>query len=698
MAELFSFRNMPKAHCLPPHAIAFGLALVLGLANMHQPGFAQHLDKAKYLKPRLAKAAQNTPLVAGNDFYEIVMERFVGAGVGLFSVRTGSRHPVTIADPGNPKPQDLLTGASDSLAGSSYTTIRSYRSQTDYVQTQFPDSANGFRVFWLDHSFISDDSVVADTNFIKPIISDRGTITGFRVTYHLPGLPQPDGIIITDTLAITEILNAHGESFADAWVEVTTIVKNTGTQPTTLGIRYLWDLNIGGDDGPVLRQRGGDPFGPNEMSQVPVDFAYYVAEANDTLRNTDGSIKVLPPAYNFFGSAITPATLKRTGLQPERMQQVFWPLAFFNAFDYQTDDSLRVVGGLNDPLSRLTGGDNAIQYFWGESPNRALTLWPGQSAEFTQGLFGSLPNAEPSTVVDWIPPMCEIVAVHPGPPKRLEIMVQDFESGVRSIRVRDENNVRVDIPDFELGTTEHLHIQATALDPTQPFSLTIAVRDLVGNVSTCDPILLTLQPDLNITEYRLAPAAVDRYFYINNQGVEQIEVELNAYHFILRTSNAFGKDVFKMPAQGDMSIDIANSLKPEHNAMVLRFAGPPGSRADVILADMNMKPEVDLVLGDGPVPREFTLAQNLPNPFHGRTTIRFELPPGLSEKRHVKLAIYNMLGQSVRTLVDMDLPTTSHQMEWDGRDELGRDVAAGVYFYRLTSGELHLTRKMVLLQ
>ncbi len=93
-------------------------------------------------------------------------------------------------------------------------------------------------------------------------------------------------------------------------------------------------------------------------------------------------------------------------------------------------------------------------------------------------------------------------------------------------------------------------------------------------------------------------------------------------------------------------------------------------------------------------PLEFALAQNYPNPFNPETTIRYQL----DKTGPVKLAIYNLLGQSVRTLVDQTQNAGEHVVNWDGRDDLGREVSSGVYLYRLKSGELLATRKLALIR
>ena len=62
-----------------------------------------------------------------------------------------------------------------------------------------------------------------------------------------------------------------------------------------------------------------------------------------------------------------------------------------------------------------------------------------------------------------------------------------------------------------------------------------------------------------------------------------------------------------------------------------------------------------------------------------------------------ELSVFNLLGQKVRTLANAVMPAGVYRAEWDGRDDRGRQVASGIYLYRLKSGETVLTRKMVLL-
>ena len=92
------------------------------------------------------------------------------------------------------------------------------------------------------------------------------------------------------------------------------------------------------------------------------------------------------------------------------------------------------------------------------------------------------------------------------------------------------------------------------------------------------------------------------------------------------------------------------------------------------------------------LPTDFTLGQNYPNPFNPSTIIPYQLPAS----GHVRLEVFNVLGQRLATLVDAERPAGAHTAQWDGTDAAGRAVGAGVYIYRLSSGGMTESRRMVL--
>jgi hypothetical protein len=90
----------------------------------------------------------------------------------------------------------------------------------------------------------------------------------------------------------------------------------------------------------------------------------------------------------------------------------------------------------------------------------------------------------------------------------------------------------------------------------------------------------------------------------------------------------------------------------------------------------------------------FSLKQNYPNPFNPACNIQYALPTDC----HVILAVYNILGQKVKVLVDAYQSAGPKSVEWDGKDDQGRDVTSGVYFYRMQAGDFVHLKKMVLLK
>jgi hypothetical protein len=94
------------------------------------------------------------------------------------------------------------------------------------------------------------------------------------------------------------------------------------------------------------------------------------------------------------------------------------------------------------------------------------------------------------------------------------------------------------------------------------------------------------------------------------------------------------------------------------------------------------------------LPAAYALHQNYPNPFNPVTTIQYDLP----ENSQVQVAIYDMLGRKVRTLVSGFENAGFKAVQWQGRNDFGRSVGAGVYIYQIQAGDFLQTRKMILLK
>ncbi|RPJ49373.1 MAG: T9SS C-terminal target domain-containing protein, partial [Candidatus Latescibacterota bacterium] len=98
------------------------------------------------------------------------------------------------------------------------------------------------------------------------------------------------------------------------------------------------------------------------------------------------------------------------------------------------------------------------------------------------------------------------------------------------------------------------------------------------------------------------------------------------------------------------------------------------------------------VEGEGTAASAPLLHRATPNPFGPQTTIRF----AVASSGRVTLALYDLAGRRVRILEDRVLGAGLHQSEWNGRDDAGRDVSSGVYFYRLEEGNRVRSGRLVL--
>lgn len=133
---------------------------------------------------------------------------------------------------------------------------------------------------------------------------------------------------------------------------------------------------------------------------------------------------------------------------------------------------------------------------------------------------------------------------------------------------------------------------------------------------------------------------------------------------------------------------VAKAILVEDNVPFV----PHGSAT--ILPKATMPPEEELDLEADQVITEYELQQNYPNPFNAGTLITFALP----QAERVSLAIYDVTGRLVKTLVAGDYDAGKHEIFWDGRAEDGAIVASGLYLYRLSAGSFVAQRKLTLMK
>jgi aminopeptidase N len=102
----------------------------------------------------------------------------------------------------------------------------------------------------------------------------------------------------------------------------------------------------------------------------------------------------------------------------------------------------------------------------------------------------------------------------------------------------------------------------------------------------------------------------------------------------------------------------------------------------------------DVLSPDPLLPQTAQIDQNFPNPFNGGTTITIRLP----NRTHAAVCVYDLLGRRLATLSEGVLEPGKHPLRWEGRDDVGRPLASGVYFVRLETAASTVTRQLLLIR
>lgn len=198
----------------------------------------------------------------------------------------------------------------------------------------------------------------------------------------------------------------------------------------------------------------------------------------------------------------------------------------------------------------------------------------------------------------------------------------------------------------------------------------------VENADIEDTVKLSLLDKLLAAEHK------------KEQGLEWLEAGNTnlATNMFTAAANILRAFINHVEAQRDKAIDRrdANHFIARADDIIWRLEG---GIWDGVLPKIATEEEGKPVHG-------FELFHNYPNPFNPRTEIKYALPNDC----HVKLTIYNILGQRVRVLVDEYQSAGHKSVKWDGKDEQGREVSSGVYFYRIQAGDFVQSKKMVLMK
>jgi hypothetical protein len=179
---------------------------------------------------------------------------------------------------------------------------------------------------------------------------------------------------------------------------------------------------------------------------------------------------------------------------------------------------------------------------------------------------------------------------------------------------------------------------------------------------------------------------------ISNTGFETLDVSQ-----VISTSSEFSCDVnsFSLAAGANQLLNI--SFTPVQSGVRsgwLRLINNDPMRDTLNIYLMGIGEGVSGLDAKLSLPRVFAVHQNYPNPFNPVTTIHYELP----RSSEVRLVIYNLLGQEVRTLLNSPIEAGRHQVVWNGTNDSGVTVASGIYIYRFEAGKYSKVMKMILVK
>jgi hypothetical protein len=216
-------------------------------------------------------------------------------------------------------------------------------------------------------------------------------------------------------------------------------------------------------------------------------------------------------------------------------------------------------------------------YYLSGDPAPGTTLqqfptYPGYSLNVQANLVQDPP--------DTTPPSCALTGVVAGPPKQIQITVQDSDSGLLSVVPTESNNATVQVPPFVPGTTSPQVVTATKIDQSQGAQVALQVTDMAGNVTNCDPAILGLQRGAHkahpLTVRHLARAESKITLLDGKPGLRRVRISVN------------GRSLGSVALRGGQErvVSVARAMhRGKTNTITLTPVGAPGSSATVVVSD-----------------------------------------------------------------------------------------------------------------
>ncbi|MBL7959831.1 T9SS type A sorting domain-containing protein [bacterium] len=175
------------------------------------------------------------------------------------------------------------------------------------------------------------------------------------------------------------------------------------------------------------------------------------------------------------------------------------------------------------------------------------------------------------------------------------------------------------------------------------------------------------------------------------------EKDLDTLLFNLMSQPVFVSSLPKTDISVFWAIDLGTILPVDTTRDTIQFVMLNGSAKNTLIQAAKGKTTIENKANSYSLrrsPSSIFLYSNYPNPFNPETTIKYDL----DRETVVSLKIYNLLGQEVRQLFHGKQGAGQQRVLWDGRDERGKELASGIYIYRLDAGKVSKTKKMILVK